>query len=170
MLIGKCSQGNVKTWHISIYAATIHAEKSLSPSQRQRGKGNYLWCRVWNTVPQLWTKIHRWKGQKIQTRLSKHQKYTKNVPESRGIYQVRAKVIWNWTKVQWQIISIRLSKSSVRRVQKWLTGRIIRDSDKSKNLSGSVSILTSWIGTGEWVCVCGGGGGHTTWSTPAGFY
>ena len=50
------------------------------------------------------------------------------------------------TEAQWQIISLRLTVSLSRRGQKKLTERIIRDSDKSKNLSESVSLYTSWIG------------------------
>ena len=67
--------------HIGIYVTTLHAEDSLSPSQRQSRKGKYLWCCVRDPMPNSELKYIGETGRKFSTRLSEHQKDSKNEPQ-----------------------------------------------------------------------------------------
>ena len=73
-LIRKHSQGNEKSWHISIYATTLHTDERL-PSQDK------VENRVRHSVTQFEFKYIGELGRKFNTGLSEYQKDAKSVPQ-----------------------------------------------------------------------------------------
>ena len=99
---------------------------TLSDKPLTKWKRNNLYYRVRSPVPQLWNEMHRWNGQNIQHETEWHQKCAKTVLELKS-----SETCFNKSAVTDHIANANHVIDWER--AKVLTGRTIKDSDKSKS-------------------------------------
>ena len=96
------------TWLISNYVTTLYAEKSLSPSQKQKEKKNTLCIMYEILCHSCELKCIDVTGRTFKMRQNEQQKDAKNVPKATpGQSKCHMKHVL--ATVQWQIISLSLT-------------------------------------------------------------